>query len=124
MLCRICDALSHSDEVTSFQGVVQHNQAWPYLSQLRLFGWFSVRETEAGLSALSNRPHILQAMRMSYVKLISGSACDLKMAARYVRHRNEPAFGSCLAPFPIQPLLHAQTIHTVVRETMPGAVSA
>lgn len=43
-LCASVDALSHSDDVTSFQGVVQHKQAWPDLSQLRSCGQFSVKE--------------------------------------------------------------------------------
>lgn len=62
MLRSICDALSHSDDMTSFQGVVQHKQAWPELSKLCSFGWFSVKETEPGLSVRSNRLCILQAM--------------------------------------------------------------
>lgn len=89
LCCGECDALSHSDDVTSFQGVVQHKQTWPDLSKLRALGWFSVKETEPGLSALSNILYILQEMRMVCVMLLSGSACDLKMAARYMRHQSE-----------------------------------
>lgn len=44
----ICDALRHSDDMTSFQGVVQHKQAWPELSKFCSSGWFSVKETEPG----------------------------------------------------------------------------
>lgn len=62
-------------------------------------------------------------MCTGYVKLISGSACDLKMAARYVRHLTEPAFGNCFAIFSRQSLLHAHALHAVVPETMPRAVS-
>lgn len=107
--------------------MAQNKQAWTNLSQLRSFGWFRVTETETGLSALSTRLYILQAMRMGCVKLIllNGSARGLKMAARYIRHLNEPVW---YVPASLSDtgsaILYVQAIHTVVPETMPRAVSA
>uniref|UniRef100_A0A3P8T7C8 Cadherin domain-containing protein n=1 Tax=Amphiprion percula TaxID=161767 RepID=A0A3P8T7C8_AMPPE len=47
VLLRICDALSNSDGMTSFQGVVQHKQAWPDVSKP---GSFGLTQWEKGLN--------------------------------------------------------------------------
>lgn len=57
------------------------------------------------------------------MRLLSGSACDLNMAARYVRHLTEPVFGQCVAFCPTKSLLYAQAVDAVFPKTMPEAVS-
>lgn len=91
LLVCICDALSHSDDVTSFQGVVQHKQAWPDLSQLRSCGQFSVKgdwtraflRSRADLGAQS----MCGALKWVTVRFKDGSSL-------YMRHLNgEPVLG-------------------------------
>lgn len=118
----ICDALSHSDDMTSFQGVVQHKQAWLDLSKLRSFGCFSMMETQPGLCALTLRLCILQAMRMGYVsfKWVSVWFKRWQRASCAIK----PALGCCVhIPPPLIQSTHAQALHTVFPETMPGAAS-
>lgn len=71
------DDLSHSDDMTSFQGVVVDKQAWPYLSKLNSFGWLSVKEREQGGSAQTDFAYYEQCI-WGNVKRGSGSACDFK----------------------------------------------
>lgn len=81
-----------------------------------------MNETEPGLPVLSHSLHVMQVLCVCRVLLRSGSACDLKMAACYMRHLSEPMFG-LTASSVMRSLLHAQALRTVVPETMPGAVS-
>lgn len=91
----IYDALSHSDGVTSFQGVVQHCQICH--NCIRLLVQCEGVRTSA-FCALKQTLHVGgDAYGLGHVKLLSGSACEFKMAAGCMRHLNEPVLSSCLA---------------------------
>lgn len=100
--CVLCCGISVTLWVT--QTMWPHFREWYSIARsvITAFVWMVQYEgaRTTAFCALKQTLHIAgDAYGLGHEKLLSGSECDLKMAARYVRHLNDPVFGCSLALF-------------------------